>query len=166
MAGLNKACILGNLGADPESRMMQNGKKVVNLRVATSQSWTDRSTGERRDRTEWHRIVIFNERLGEIAEKYLQKGRSVYVEGELRTRSWTDQSGQEKYTTEIVLDAFRGELVLVGGSGEGRSSSSSSFGGGGEYAGSRSNNTAPARNSSESSWDVPSDNHLDDDIPF
>ncbi|QCE34821.1 single-stranded DNA-binding protein [Acetobacteraceae bacterium] len=162
MAGLNKACILGNLGTDPESRMMQNGKKVVNLRIATSQSWTDRSSGERKERTEWHRVVIFNERLGEIAEKYLQKGRSVYVEGELRTRSWTDQSGQEKYTTEIVLDAFRGELVLVGGSGggESRSSYNSDFGG-------TPRQSAPARKpQQESSWDVPSDSHLDDDIPF
>ncbi|QCE33079.1 single-stranded DNA-binding protein [Acetobacteraceae bacterium] len=162
MAGLNKACILGNLGVDPESRMMQNGKKVVNLRIATSQSWTDRASGERKERTEWHRIVIFNERLGEIAEKYLQKGRSVYVEGELRTRSWTDQTGQEKYTTEIVLDAFRGELVLVGGNGGGEGRSSSY---GGDFASSPRQAAAPSRKQ-ESSWDVPSDNHLDDDIPF
>ncbi|KMQ92622.1 single-stranded dna-binding protein [Lasius niger] len=163
MAGLNKACILGNLGTDPESRMMQNGKKVVNLRIATSQSWTDRASGERKERTEWHRIVIFNERLGEIAEKYLQKGRSVYVEGELRTRSWTDQTGQEKYTTEIVLDAFRGELVLVGGNGGGEGRSSSY---GGDFASAAPRQGAAPARKQESSWDVPSDNHLDDDIPF
>jgi single-strand DNA-binding protein len=119
MAGsVNKVILVGNLGRDPEVRHTQDGAKIVHLSVATSERWRDRSSGENRERTEWHRVVIFNERLGEIAEKYLAKGRTVYLEGQLQTRKWTDQSGQEKYTTEVVLQRFRGELTLLGGRGE------------------------------------------------
>jgi single-strand DNA-binding protein len=119
MAGsVNKVILVGNLGRDPEVRHTQDGSKIVHLSVATSERWRDRSTGENRERTEWHRVVIFNERLGEIAEKYLAKGRTVYLEGQLQTRKWTDQSGQERYTTEVVLQRFRGELTLLGGRGE------------------------------------------------
>ena len=119
MAGsVNKVILVGNLGRDPEVRQTQDGTKIVHLSVATSERWRDRSSGENRERTEWHRVVIFNERLGEVAEKYLTKGRTVYLEGQLQTRKWTDQSGQEKYTTEVVLQRFRGELTLLGGRGD------------------------------------------------
>jgi single-strand DNA-binding protein len=124
MAGsVNKVTLVGNLGRDPEVRHTQDGQKIVHLAVATSERWRDRASGEQRDRTEWHRVVIFNERLGEVAERYLSKGRSVYLEGQLQTRKWTDQSGQERYTTEVVLQRFRGELVLLGGSGDAPASS-------------------------------------------
>jgi single-strand DNA-binding protein len=120
MAGsVNKVILVGNLGRDPEVRYTQDGAKIVHLAVATSERWRDRNSGENRERTEWHRVVIFNERLGEVAEKYLAKGRSVYLEGQLQTRKWQDQSGQERYTTEVVLQRFRGELVLLGGRDEG-----------------------------------------------
>jgi single-strand DNA-binding protein len=116
MAGsVNKVILVGNLGRDPEVRTTQDGTKIVHLAVATSERWRDRNSGENRERTEWHRVVIFNERLGEVAERYLSKGRSVYLEGQLQTRKWTDQSGQERYSTEVVLQRFRGELVLLGG---------------------------------------------------
>ena len=122
MAGsVNKVILVGNLGRDPEVRYTQDGAKIVHLAVATSERWRDRNSGENRERTEWHRVVIFNERLGEVAEKYLSKGRSVYLEGQLQTRKWQDQSGQERYTTEVVLQRFRGELVLLGGRDEGAS---------------------------------------------
>ena len=116
MAGsVNKVILIGNLGRDPETRNMQDGNPVVNMSIATSESWRDRNSGERRERTEWHRVVIFNEKLAEIAQKYLRKGSTVYIEGQLQTRKWTDQqSGQEKYTTEIVLQRFKGELTLLG----------------------------------------------------
>ena len=119
MAGsVNKVILVGNLGRDPEVRYTQDGAKIVHLAIATSERWRDRTSGENRERTEWHRVVIFNERLGEVAEKYLSKGRSVYLEGQLQTRKWQDQSGQERYTTEVVLQRFRGELVLLGGRDE------------------------------------------------
>src|SRR5271169_227051 len=114
MAGsVNKVILVGNLGKDPEIRTLQSGTKVANLSVATSETWNDRQSGERKERTEWHRVVIFNERLADIAERFLRKGRKVYLEGALETRKYTDQSGQEKYTTEVVLRNFRGELVLI-----------------------------------------------------
>jgi single-strand DNA-binding protein len=116
MSGVNKVILLGRLGRDPESRNFQNGGKVVNLRLATSERFKDKS-GEMQERTEWHSVAIFNEKLGEIAEKYLRKGSEVYLEGQLETRKWQDQSGQERYTTEIVLRQFRGELALIGGRG-------------------------------------------------
>src|SRR6187399_1984862 len=114
MAGsVNKVILVGNLGKDPEVRRMTSGDPVVNLSVATSESWRDKASGERKEKTEWHRVVIFNKNLAEVAEKYLRKGAKVYVEGQLQTRKWTDQSGQEKYTTEVVLSRFRGELTLL-----------------------------------------------------
>src|SRR5215468_8512776 len=114
MAGsVNKVILVGNLGRDPEIRSTQDGTRIANLAVATSESWRDRVSGERKERTEWHRVVIFNERLAEIAEKYLKKGSKVYVEGALQTRKWTDNSGQERYTTEVVLQRFRGELTML-----------------------------------------------------
>jgi single-strand DNA-binding protein len=120
MAGsVNKVILVGNLGRDPEVRYTQNNQKIVHLSIATSERWKDRLSGETKERTEWHRVVIFNENLAEIAERYLTKGRTVYVEGSLQTRKWQDQNGQERYTTEIVLQRFRGELVLLGGRGEG-----------------------------------------------
>jgi single-strand DNA-binding protein len=116
MAGsVNKVILIGNLGADPEVRSTQDGSKVVNLRIATSESWKDKGSGERKERTEWHRVVIFNENLAGVAERYLRKGSKVYVEGQLQTRKWTDQSGTEKYTTEVVLGRFRGELTMLDG---------------------------------------------------
>src|SRR6188474_1525091 len=125
MAGsVNKVILVGNLGADPEVRQTQDGRPIVNLRLATSESWRDKGTGERKERTEWHRVVIFNENLARVAEQYLKKGSKVYVEGQLQTRKWQDQSGQGKYTTEIVLQRFRGELTILdsrtgGGAGAG-----------------------------------------------
>ena len=120
MAGsVNKVILVGNLGRDPEVRHTQDGKKIVNMSIATSESWRDRGTGERKERTEWHRIVIFNERLVEIAEKYLRKGSKIYVEGALQTRKWTDNAGVEKYSTEVVLQRFRGELTMLDGARDG-----------------------------------------------
>ena len=114
MAGsVNKVILVGNLGKDPEVRTTQDGTKIVNLTLATSENWNDRASGERKERTEWHRVVIFNDRIGEVAERYLRKGRKVYVEGALQTRKWTDQSGQERYTTEVVIGRFRGELTVL-----------------------------------------------------
>ena len=153
MAGsVNKVILVGNLGRDPETRQTQDGRPIVNMSVATSETWKDRQTGERRERTEWHRVVIFNERLAEFAQSYLQKGRKVYVEGQLQTRKWTDQSGQEKYTTEVVLGRFRGELTMLDSRGDG--------GGSRDYGGEPAGAPATARDSGPSSTD------LDDDIPF
>ena len=116
MAGsVNKVTLVGNLGRDPEVRSMQDGGKIVQLSIATSESWKDKNSGERREKTEWHRVVIFNENLGRTAEQYLKKGSTVYIEGQLQTRKWTDQQGQEKYTTEVVLQRYRGELTMLGG---------------------------------------------------
>jgi len=120
MAGsVNKVILVGNLGRDPEVRSTQDGTKVANLSLATSESWRDKNSGERRERTEWHRVAIFNERLVDVAEKYLKKGSKIYIEGQLQTRKWTDQSGQERYTTEVVLSRFRGELTMLDGRGAG-----------------------------------------------
>jgi len=128
MAGsVNKVILVGNLGRDPEVRNTQDGTRIVHLSVATSEAWKDRGSGERKERTEWHRVVIFNDRLGEIAERYLRKGSKVYLEGTLQTRKWAGQDGQERYTTEVVLGRFRGELTLLDARGEG--------GGGGGYGG-------------------------------
>jgi single-strand DNA-binding protein len=128
MAGsVNKVIIVGNLGRDPEVRSFPNGGKVVNLRIATSENWRDKATGERKERTEWHSVAIFNEALGKIAEQYLKKGSTVYIEGQLETRKWQDQSGADRYSTEVVLRQFRGELTLLGGRDGG------SGGGGGGY---------------------------------
>ncbi len=131
MAGsVNKVIIVGNLGRDPEVRSFPNGGKVVNLRIATSETWRDKQSGERKERTEWHSVAIFNEALGKIAEQYLRKGSTVYIEGQLETRKWQDQSGADRYTTEIVLRQFRGELTLLGGRDGG---SGGGGGGGGGY---------------------------------
>lgn len=120
MAGsVNKVTLVGNLGRDPEVRYTQSNQKIVHLSIATSERWRDKASGENRERTEWHRVVIFNDRLGDVAEKFLQKGRTVYLEGTLQTRKWTDQGGQERYTTEVVVPRFGGDLVLLGGRGEG-----------------------------------------------
>lgn len=141
MAGsVNKVILVGNLGRDPEVRSMQDGGKIVQLSVATSESWRDRNSGERRERTEWHRVVIFNENLGKIAEQYLRKGSSIYVEGQLQTRKWTDQQGQEKYTTEVVLQRYRGELTMLGtrndgGQGGGGGGGYDDYGQSGDYGG-------------------------------
>ena len=120
MAGsVNKVIIVGNLGRDPEVRTFPNGGKVVNLNIATSESWTDKASGDRKERTEWHRVSIMNENLAKVAEQYLRKGSTVYLEGQLETRKWQDQSGADRYTTEIVLRQYRGELTLLGGKSEG-----------------------------------------------
>ena len=129
MAGsVNKVILVGNLGRDPEVRTFQNGGKVCNLRIATSETWKDRNTGERREKTEWHSVAIFSEPLARIAEQYLRKGSKVYIEGQLETRKWQDQSGQDRYSTEVVLRPYRGELTLLDSRGEGG-------GGGGGYGG-------------------------------
>ncbi|WP_417769561.1 single-stranded DNA-binding protein [Stappia sp.] len=127
---VNKVILVGNLGADPEVRRMQDGRPVVNLRVATSETWKDRNSGERKERTEWHRVVIFNEGLAKVAESYLRKGSKIYVEGQLQTRKWQDQSGQDRYSTEIVLQGFNSSLTMLDGRGEGGGG-----GGGGGYDG-------------------------------
>ena len=170
MAGsVNKVILIGNLGKDPEVRTTQAGSKICNLSIATSESWNDRQTGERKERTEWHRVVIFNERLADVAEKYLRKGRKVYVEGALETRKYTDQSGQEKYTTEVVLKNFRGELTLLDSA---RSEEGGDMGGGGGYSRERAPAArAPAtagagRGGGSPSWDAPKGGDLDDEIPF
>ena len=162
MAGVNKVILVGNLGADPESRSLNNGGEVVNLRVATSETWKDRS-GERQERTQWHRVVIFNENLGRVAKSYLRKGSKVYLEGQLQTRKWTDQSGQEKFSTEIVLQNFRGELVLLDARGEGGGGGGRDFGGGEDFGGGGGGGS-----SRQQSRPQPAafDTDLDDDVPF
>jgi len=135
MAGVNKVILVGNLGADPEIRQLPSGEPVANLRVATSESWRDKNSGERKEKTEWHRVVIFNENIAKVAEKYLRKGSKVYIEGQLQTRKWTNKEGQEQYSTEVVLQKFRGELVMLDGrSAEGGALEGASAGGGGRKA--------------------------------
>ncbi|MBI1365173.1 MAG: single-stranded DNA-binding protein [Alphaproteobacteria bacterium] len=149
MAGsVNKVILIGNLGADPEVRQTQDGRPIVNLRVATSETWKDRNTGERREKTEWHRVVIFSEGLARIAEQYLRKGSKVYIEGQLQTRKWTDQNGQDRYSTEVVLQGFNSALTMLDGRREG--GGSSDFGGE-----SRQSGAGGGQNF-----------ELDDDIPF
>lgn len=142
MAGsVNKVILVGNLGADPEIRRTQDGRPIVNLRIATSESWRDRNTGERRERTEWHRVVVFNEGLAKVAENYLRKGSKVYIEGQLQTRKWQDQSGQDRYSTEVVLQGFNSTLTMLdgrndgGGQGGFGGSQGGDFGGGGDQGG-------------------------------
>ncbi len=135
MAGsVNKVILVGNLGRDPEVRMTQSNMKVVNLNVATSERWRDRNSGETQERTEWHRVVIFNDMLGDVAERYLKKGSTVYLEGQLQTRKWQDQSGQDRYTTEVVIGRFRGDLQMIGPR-DGGGNSLGSGGGGGRVGG-------------------------------
>jgi single-strand DNA-binding protein len=158
MAGsVNKVILIGNLGADPEIRSLNSGDRVANLRIATSESWRDRGTGEKREKTEWHRVVVFNENIVKVCEQYLRKGSKVYVEGSIQTRKWTDQQGQEKYSTEIVLQKFRGELTMLEGRGEGGEVSE-----GGAYAGGFS--SGPRNAGSGPREDFSAD--LDDEIPF
>jgi single-strand DNA-binding protein len=134
MAGsVNKVILIGNLGRDPEVRSFQNGGKVCNLRIATSETWKDRNTGERRERTEWHSVAIFNEGLVRVAEQYLRKGSKVYVEGQLQTRKWQDQNGQDRYSTEVVLQGFGSTLTMLDGRGEGGGQGGGGYGGGGGY---------------------------------
>jgi single-strand DNA-binding protein len=164
MAGsVNKVILIGNLGADPEIRRTQDGRPVANLRLATSDSWKDKTTGERREKTEWHRVVIFNENLCRIAEQYLKKGSKVYIEGALQTRKWQDQSGQDRYSTEVVLQGFRGELTLLdraGGAGAG--------GGGGGDAGADEGgefgSPGPTRKVAAAAASLRGE--MDDEIPF
>ncbi|MFY2826314.1 single-stranded DNA-binding protein [Ruegeria sp. MALMAid1280] len=167
MAGsVNKVILIGNLGADPEVRSFQNGGKVCNLRIATSETWKDRNTGERKDRTQWHSVAIFSEPLVRVAEQYLRKGSKVYIEGQLETRKWQDQSGQDRYTTEVVLRPYRSELTMLdargeGGGGGGYGGQSGSYGGGqagggyGDPYGGPSSAPAPASGGID-----------DDEIPF
>ncbi len=170
MAGsVNKVILVGNLGRDPEVRRSQSGDAIVNLNVATSETWRDKASGERKERTEWHRVVIFNENLAKIAEQYLKKGSKVYIEGQLQTRKWQDQSGQEKYTTEIVLQRFRGELTLLDGRSGGASEGGDYDGGGASDFGRSSPMDAPrggggGRQPAAASTSYAAD--LDDDIPF
>lgn len=145
MSSVNKVILIGNLGADPEIRSFQNGGQVANLRIATSETWKDKTSGERRERTEWHTVAIFNEGLVGLAERYLRKGSKVYIEGQLETRKWQDQSGNDRYSTEVVLRPYRGEMKFLDGA--------SSSGGGG-YGGASSRNDGPP----------PQD--MDDEIPF
>ena len=169
MAGsVNKVILVGNLGRDPELRSTQDGMRIANLAVATSESWRDRVSGERKERTEWHRVVIFNERLAEIAEKYLKKGSKIYVEGALQTRKWTDNSGQERYTTEVVLQRFRGELTMLDGAGGARGSGGPPIEGGYDegYAGGGFGDEPRAAATPAPARARTPVNDLDDDIPF
>jgi len=157
MAGsVNKVTLVGNLGKDPEIRNTQGGLKIVNLAVATSDTWNDKTSGERKEQTEWHRVVIMNDRLAEVAEKYLKKGSKVYLEGKLQTRKWTDNAGQEKYTTEVLLGRFGAEMVLLD-----RNPNAS---GGDDYAPRPAAARAPAP--AGGGWDTRPSNDLDDEIPF
>ena len=156
MAGsVNKIILVGNLGRDPEVRHTQDGSPIVHLSLATSESWRDRESGERRERTEWHRVVIFNEHLGKVAQDYLKKGAKIYLEGQIQTRKWTDQSGQERYTTEVVLQRYRGELQMLDRRGEG----GGDYGGGG---GERDEGGGPPG----APEGAPSGGDIDDEIPF
>ncbi len=189
MAGsVNKVILVGNLGRDPETRRLASGDPVVNLRLATSESWKDKASGERKEKTEWHSVVIYNENLARVAEQYLRKGSKVYVEGQLQTRKWQDQSGQEKYTTEIVLQRFRGELTILDGRGGGGEGGMSEMGGGdemgggqisrgGDYGGGGGSRSSGGRSSSSGGERRPAPSSsgggnqkryddLDDDIPF
>jgi single-strand DNA-binding protein len=162
MAGsVNKVILIGNLGADPEIRSLTSGDRVANLRIATSESWRDRSSGERKEKTEWHRVVVFNENIVKVCEQYLRKGAKVYIEGSIQTRKWSDQSGVEKFSTEIVLQKFRGELTMLDGRGDGeggaREEGAYSGGGGGFSSGPRAQSSAPREDFSAD---------LDDEIPF
>jgi single-strand DNA-binding protein len=161
MAGVNKVILVGNLGADPESRSFSNGGEVVNLRIATSENWKDRD-GNRQVRTEWHSVAIFNENLGRVAKNYLRKGSKVYIEGQLQTRKWQDQSGNDRYSTEVVLQKFRGELVLLDsreGSGGGRGAFNEDFD---EFGGGGGSPSKPQSRPQPAAFDT----DLDDDVPF
>ena len=164
MAGsVNKVILVGNLGKDPEIRTMQTGSRVANLALATSESWKDKQTGERREKTEWHRVVIFNEGLVNICEQYLRKGSKIYLEGQLETRKWTDQSGQEKYTTEVVLRPFRGELnMLDSRSGGGAGAGGPAF----EDSGLGGFETGPSQAPQQQQQQSTKIDEMEDEIPF
>ncbi len=172
MAGsVNKVILLGNLGRDPDVRASQDGNKIVNLSIATSERWKDRNSGEQREKTEWHRVVIFNDNIGRIAEQYLRKGSTVYIEGQLQTRKWTDQQGVEKYTTEIVISRFKGELTLLGGRGDSKQLGGSDTMQSDPYQFSQESFQNSSQNLSISGQSsggsqLPPMNDLDDDIPF
>jgi single-strand DNA-binding protein len=161
MAGsVNKVILVGNLGKDPEIRRTQDGRPIANLSVATSESWRDKTTGERKEKTEWHRVVIFNEGLCKVAEQYLKKGAKVYLEGQLQTRKWTDQSGVEKYSTEVVLQGFNSNLTML----EGRSGGGGSFGA--EDSGNDFGSGSPAPRRVAAAGAGARNSDMDDDIPF
>ena len=166
MAGsVNKVILVGNLGRDPEIRSLNNGDRVANLRIATSKTWRDKATGERKEKTEWHSVVIFNDNIVKVAENYLKKGSTVYVEGSLQTRKWTDQQGVEKYSTEIVIQRFNGQLTMLGGRGDsqGGGGDRGGYGGGGrddDYSSGFSTGGANKPSGPKESYD------LNDDIPF
>ncbi len=161
MAGsVNKVILVGNLGADPEVRHTQDGRPIANLRVATSETWRDKNTGERRERTEWHRVVIFSEGLCRIAEQYLKKGSKIYLEGQLQTRKWEDQSGQERYTTEVVLQGFNSTLTMLDGRGGGSDEGMGASRGGGDFGQSGPLDQQSSRGRSSFSEE------LDDEVPF
>ncbi len=181
MAGsVNKVILVGNLGRDPEVRNTQDGNKIVNLALATSETWNDKASGERKERTEWHRVVIFNDRVADVAERYLKKGAKIYVEGSLQTRKWTDQGGQERYTTEVVIGRFNGQLTML----DGRAGGEGGYAGGGmaEPVAMGGGSGSPPRERTASrpaaargavgspggapSWDAPRGGDLDDEIPF
>lgn len=161
MAGsVNKVILVGNLGRDPEIRSLQDGTKVANLSVATSETWRDKASGERRERTEWHRVVIFNDRLADVVEKYLRKGSKVYIEGQLQTRKWTGQDGQDRYSTEVVLQRYRGELTMLDGRGGGAGDAG---GGGGDFGG---GGAGSAGGDNYGGGQGAGGGDLDDEIPF
>jgi single-strand DNA-binding protein len=163
MAGsVNKVILIGNLGADPEVRHTQDGRPIVNLRVATSESWRDKSTGERREKTEWHRVVIFSEGLAKVAEQYLKKGSKVYLEGALQTRKWEDQQGQERYTTEVVLQGFNSQLTMLDGRQRDGTGEGEPRGGGGDFGRSGPFGGGGGGGKGGGSFDK----ELDDEIPF
>jgi single-strand DNA-binding protein len=177
MAGsVNKVILIGNLGADPEIRRTQDGRPIANLRIATSETWRDKNSGERKEKTEWHQVVIFNEGLCKVAEQYLKKGSTVYVEGQLQTRKWQDQNGNDRYSTEVVLQGFNGNLTMLGGRGDGAGASRGGDMGGGDFGGGYDGgygSPAPARGGSSGGasrgGSAPSggfSRDLDDDIPF
>src|SRR6266480_1036870 len=167
MAGsVNKVILVGNLGRDPEIRSTNDGIRIANLNLATAESWRDRNSGERKERTEWHRIVIFNERLVEIAEKYLKKGSKIYVEGALQTRKWTDNAGVEKYSTEVVLQRFRGELTMLDGASGGRGQGGGAGEGGYDEGGYNETPRAAASPMGGGPGRGRSNADLDDEIPF
>lgn len=171
MAGsVNKVILIGNLGADPEIRRTQDGRAIANLRLATTDSWRDKTSGERRERTEWHRVVIFSEGLTKIAEQYLKKGSKVYLEGALQTRKWEDQSGQERYTTEVVLQGFNSVLTMLDGrpgAGGGGGGEEFSEGGGGDYGQSKPmQSSAPRGGAARQPAPASAAHDLDDEIPF
>ncbi|MDB5631465.1 MAG: single-strand binding protein [Tardiphaga sp.] len=168
MAGsVNKVILIGNLGADPEIKRTQDGRPIANLRIATSETWRDKNSGERKEKTEWHRVVIFSEGLCKIAEQYLKKGAKVYIEGQLQTRKWTDQAGVEKYSTEVVLQNFNSTLTMLDGRAGGGAGGGDSYGGdnGGDF-GSSSPSSAPPRRVAAASAGGGRGSDMDDDIPF